>query len=855
MAEESTIPGPDGSRSEELARPARLAALRRAALLDTPPDVAFDRLTRLASSLLGTPVSLVSIVDTNRQFFKSAVGLPEPWASRRETPLSHSFCQHVVARRAPLVVEDARQDPLVRDNAAVDDIGVVAYAGFPIQSADGEIIGSLCAIHGKPHAWSATELDILRELAALAHTELELRAALLDADAATRDAERASAERAAVIESSSDGIYTVDLAGSCTLANPAASATLGYSLEEMLGRNMHELVHHHHADGRDFPEEECPLYEAFRDGRATRVDDMVLWRRDGSAFPAECTSSPLTIDGTVAGAVVAFRNVSERAAAADALRRSEMKFRAVFEDAGIGIVITGLDGRLLETNEAYERLTGYARAELLATTFDSVTHPEDAIVQRCLADDMLRGDIPQVRMDKRYLRKDGVLVWGRLTATLMRDADGEPTFIVGAVEDVTAQRRNTDSMRLLADAGALLASSLVYEDTLPGVARLALPLLGDACLVDVVRRDGSVESICAHEIPALDATLCQFRRDHPYVAVAAFPPSSGDERSGGAVTRLVELDAATASDALPNERADALRAMGLRRLIRVPLRGRDGALGQLTFGAARTYDEHDVRLAEELAGRAASAIENAQLYREAQSSTRARDQVLAVVSHDLRNPVHTITMSTSFLLDLPHLEEKVARAQLAVIRRSASRADRLIRDLLDVTRIENGQLRLDRQPVAVRDVLTEAAQMVTAQAEERRITLSVAAPPDALTVFADRDRVLQALDNLLGNAVKFTPPEGRVELDATLQPGGVRFEVRDTGPGVAPSEQPDLFRPFWQARRIDRRGVGLGLSIVKGIVDAHGGSIVVDSDGQSGTRIGFTIPQRADVHRAPAGTL
>ena len=153
-------------------------------------------------------------MDADRQFFKSSRGLPEPWASRRETPLSHSFCQHVVLRAAPLVVEDARLDPLVSENGAIEDLGVIAYAGYPITSADGEVLGSLCAIDDKPRAWSAAELDVLRELASLAHTELELRAALRDADAAATAAERASAERAAVIESSSDGIYTVDLAGS-----------------------------------------------------------------------------------------------------------------------------------------------------------------------------------------------------------------------------------------------------------------------------------------------------------------------------------------------------------------------------------------------------------------------------------------------------------------------------------------------------------------------------------------------------------------------------------------------------------------------------------------------------------------
>jgi signal transduction histidine kinase len=173
---------------------ARLAALWRVGLLDTAPEEVFDRLTRLARRLLGAPVALVSLVDADRQFFKSALGLPEPWATRRETPLSHSFCQHVVATGAPLRVEDARHDPLVCDNLAVPELGVVAYLGMPLATADGQVLGSLCAIDTQPRDWTAEDAAALRDLAALAMSEVSLRGLALELEAWLRDEAAARAD-------------------------------------------------------------------------------------------------------------------------------------------------------------------------------------------------------------------------------------------------------------------------------------------------------------------------------------------------------------------------------------------------------------------------------------------------------------------------------------------------------------------------------------------------------------------------------------------------------------------------------------------------------------------------------------
>src|SRR3712207_2717592 len=153
----------------------RLRSLRRSGLLDTAPEESFDRITRIAASALGVPVSLVSLVDDDRQFFKSCLGLPQPWAQSRETPLSRSFCQHVVVGAEPLIIPDARTHPLVHDNPAIDELGVVAYAGIPLKMPDGQIIGSLCAIDSVPREWTGEDIDLLADLAAAVMTEVRLR--------------------------------------------------------------------------------------------------------------------------------------------------------------------------------------------------------------------------------------------------------------------------------------------------------------------------------------------------------------------------------------------------------------------------------------------------------------------------------------------------------------------------------------------------------------------------------------------------------------------------------------------------------------------------------------------------------
>jgi GAF domain-containing protein len=161
--------------AEALAEPGRLAALRSADLLDSPPEESFDRLARLAAKVVNAPVALVTAVDRDRQYFKSCLGLPEPWATRRETPLSHSFCQHAVAAREPVIVSDARKDERLVANLAIKDLGVIAYLGVPLITREGHAVGTLCVIDHEPRTWKAAEIELIKDLAAAVVTEIALR--------------------------------------------------------------------------------------------------------------------------------------------------------------------------------------------------------------------------------------------------------------------------------------------------------------------------------------------------------------------------------------------------------------------------------------------------------------------------------------------------------------------------------------------------------------------------------------------------------------------------------------------------------------------------------------------------------
>jgi signal transduction histidine kinase len=229
----------------------------------------------------------------------------------------------------------------------------------------------------------------------------------------------------------------------------------------------------------------------------------------------------------------------------------------------------------------------------------------------------------------------------------------------------------------------------------------------------------------------------------------------------------------------------------------------------------------------------------------AEEESRSRDEVLAMVSHDLRNPLAVIAMAASALLNdfLGPSTPKSAARVLSVIQRSAESLGRQIDDLLDVASIESGHLALDTRPESAAEIVARAAELSEAAVREFSLQLDMDVAPGLPLVRADAERVIQALGNLVGNAVKFTPPGGRITMHAAPEQHGVLFTVQDSGVGIAPTDLPHVFDRFWQKRRDSaRRGTGLGLAIVRGIVEGHGGRLSVESAPGQGSRFSFTLP-------------
>ncbi len=434
--------------SNRIEDPDRLAALRQTALGDATADAAFDRLTRLATRVLGVPVALVSLVDVDRQIFKGAVGLGEPWMSRRETPLSHSFCQHVVASSEPLIIEDARDHPLVRDNLAIPDLGVVAYAGIPLITADGHVLGSFCAIDHEPRDWTESDLATLRDLAAAATTEIEMQTSVRQADLARR-------EKEVLLEAAAEGIFGMDADGRCTFINPTACRLLGYTPEECLGRNMHELTHYKRPDGSPYPIEECPIFHAFTEGRSARLINEVLWRKDGTSLPAlYSVASVRDEQGTVTGAVVTVVDITEQRAAEAALAEREEQLRLAVEAANLGTWAVDISTGEIACSERFKANLGLPADSPM--TYDSIMamiHPDD---QQAVQGAMSQALTARGRYDIecRVIWPDGSLHWIAASGGVVPDTVGAPRRIAGVTTEITGRRLAEEAQRTFVEAAA-----------------------------------------------------------------------------------------------------------------------------------------------------------------------------------------------------------------------------------------------------------------------------------------------------------------------------------------------------------------------------------------------------------------
>jgi signal transduction histidine kinase len=409
-------------------------------------------------------------------------------------------------------------------------------------------------------------------------------------------------------------------------------------------------------------------------------------------------------------------------------------------------------------------------------------------------------------------------------------------------------------LRFLADASAILSSSLDYQKTMRALARLAVPIFGDYCAVDVLRDDGTFERVdLVVDDPARAELADRLRKFAPTRAVHG--PAMEAIESGKPV---IENDASPAKgrrSAQSAEHLELIRQWGTRSFMMVPLRARGRSLGLFTVGSfsGRQYGDRDLTLAENVAARAALALDNALLYRDAQDANRLKEDFLATLSHELRTPLNAL-LGWIHMLKMPNADEATKKRAVESIERNARAQAVLINDLLDVSRVVSGKLHLEQKPVDLSAVALAAIDAVRPAARARDLELNVAIGSITRDVWGDPDRLQQIVWNVLSNAVKFTPAGGRIDLALEETGGAVQISITDTGVGIAPAFLPHVFERFRQADSSTTRaqsGLGLGLSIVRNLVDLHGGTVTAASRGLGqGATFTVTLPtRRPDVAR------
>jgi PAS domain S-box-containing protein len=585
----------------------------------------------------------------------------------------------------------------------------------------------------------------------------------------------------------------------------------------------------------------------------TESNLLALRSRRQSESERELIIASFAIVAATIGLAFAFgrsirRDFTGRARADAAARASEAKFSGILEIAAEAIITVDERLRIVHFNHGAEEIFGYAHAEVLGRPLDMLLPSRHAQDHEAHVRAFAAGAEASRRMGGRRQihgrRKNGEEFPAEASISKLQTPGG--LLFTAVLRDVTERLRIETHQQALSTAGMQLSQAPDYEEALAVAAQLPVPSVGAWSVLDVVEETESPDPLFRriashHPDPDVDAALREWEAepldwDSPETAVDVLRTRE-PHLVVAASTDWIEAHVATP------RHLDVARRMGMHSLIIVPLVAHDRVFGVWTIGSSteHVFDDADLELSKALAERAAQAIENARLLRRARRATAARDQVLSVVSHDLRNPLSAVSMLARRLVDAANGNDE-QRTIGSHILTSVSWMHRLMQDLLDAASIDAGRLSIELEPQEPRQLVDAVVQMFADRAASQRVQLHTELADDVPRVSADGSRIVQVLGNIVGNALKFTPADGTITIGARYASGEVTFSVRDTGCGIPASELPRVFDRFWHARRTSAtRGTGLGLAIAQGIVRAHGGRIWAESTEGEGSVFSFTI--------------
>ncbi|MHB8838023.1 MAG: sensor histidine kinase, partial [Gemmatimonadaceae bacterium] len=506
-------------------------------------------------------------------------------------------------------------------------------------------------------------------------------------------------------------------------------------------------------------------------------------------------------------------------------------FASILDIAVDAIIVVSSSQHILHFNQGATQVFGYLPEEMVGRPL-AMLMPERYRGAHGAHVQQFRGSPERARRmaERREIygvRKDGTEFPAEASISRLETRHG-PIYTV-VLRDITQRTLRERNERFLSEAGGLLGTTLDVGRTLQALASVPVPYLAEACIVDVVGADGAWQrQVSRSDSPELRAALEAVGRqtltwDSPWRAIDAMRMQKAEVV--GAITEdWLEGHTETAAELA---RWAALKA---RSALFVPLIARDHVLGALTLirVTSAPFTHEQVVLAQALGTRAAYAMDNARLYTIAQRATRAREDVLSVVSHDLGNPLAAIRLCAAALLEAPPTDVKEQRHLIQAIGNSADWMSKLIQDLLDVSTIEVGKLSVEKRTEQVGPIVKQALAMVAPQAQQREVALTSSLQAGVPAIHGDAARLIQVLTNLLGNSLKYTERGGSVTVSATAQGDDVLISVRDTGSGIPADQLPRIFERYYTRKRgANKSGSGLGLAIARGIVEAHGGRIWV----------------------------
>lgn len=752
----------------------------------------------------------------------------------------NSLPGHTVHTREPVIVDDAQHDTRYELPTIYRERGIrsVIAVPVPLPGPEARVYGVLVAHSRRPRAFSSEHVSFLQACVHVVGTAIELQTAAADRrrllaqeQAARAESDRLLAVFDRVLGAASVGIALLDTEMRCVRVNDALATLTGRPVADHVGRTVHDVL----------DEQTARIVEpAVRRCMETR---QPITNLELAAIP------PLTPDqirsflssyvpvespsGKLLGAGVVVVEITDRKAMENELREREVQLRTIADNIPQLAWMADASGNMVWVNQRWSAFTGVPAAEIMRNP-RCIHHPEHlARIEAKYAQHIASGEPWEDTLPLRG--KDGRYRWFLSRAVPIRDEQGAVVRWFGTNTDVTEHR-------FMTEATIVLSSSLDYMVTLEKIAELAVPAVADGCAVDLVERHGITRVAVTHSDPAQVALAHELA--HRY------PPDMNATRGTVKVIRTGEPElipevteemlAHVARD--PDHLALMLR-LGVRSLVIVPLVARDRILGAISFASVesgRRFTDRDLEQFTELGRRAGLAVDNARLYQESQRETRIREEILAIVSHDLKNPLGAIHLAATMLLEQP---EPRHRKHLETIYRATNRMDHLISDLLDMASIKAGKLALVRKPedadLLVREILDLHEPMML----EKGLQLIRNCELSGVKLLCDRDRVIQVFGNLLGNAIKFCNSGDAITVAARSEDDHVLFSIADTGPGIGEAELPHIFEPYWSGKRHVAKGSGLGLFITKGIIEAHKGKIRVESELGKGTTFSFTLPR------------